>query len=395
MTMRKTLARAGLVVRQNRVAIALLAAWYAVSFAMFLGLGGTAHGAREALLLLFYAKKDASPWGTFYMNVSDFVVFGAVVGILFGEAGRKYKPEETARLLASRARGHVVLVGYTHIAARLHELLAAKGIPVVVVEEDRAKVDALVRASEPVVLGTGRDAADLEAAGIQHARLVFAAMEDIESASLVASHVRHMNRACALLVRCYDDDVGAVLAKTYDARVVSTSKIAASYVMSYAQKHGTRSCVIVGAKNLGQRIAGEMKARGTPFVVVDPSRAALDDLAETDPVVCGSPLDPETLAKAHVANVDLVVLTDDDLGKNMVIADRVRDVNKDCRIMCRLFHDDSAELLSRAPFSCDVISTSKHAIKMLAEAGAFRAVGIGAEEVRAPARGAKPARQPA
>src|SRR5262249_21977918 len=153
----------------------------------------------------------------------------ALVGILFGEAGRKYKPEETSRLFAARAKGHVILVGYTHFAERLRELFVANGVPVVVVEKDRLKVDALVRTEEPVVLASGRDAQDLEAAGVARAKLVVAAMEEIESSAIVASHVRQANKECDLLVRCYDDDVGAVLAKTYAARIVSTSKLAAEH----------------------------------------------------------------------------------------------------------------------------------------------------------------------
>jgi Trk K+ transport system NAD-binding subunit len=338
---------------------------------------------RDAALLAVFAKSDASAWGTFYRNFSDMVIFGALVGILVGEAGRKYKPEETARLLAARAAGHVILVGYTHIAERMRELFLANGVPVVVVEGNLAKVEALVRAEEPVVLASGRNAADLEAAGVTRAKMVVAAMDDIESCAVVASHVRHANKSCELLVRCYDDDVGAVLAKTYAARIVSTSKLAAEHVAALAQKSGTRFCVIVGAKNLGLRLAAVMRARGTRFVVVDPSRAALEELRETDPIVCGSPTDPETLDKANVKECDMVVLTDDDLGANMVVADRVRDANTSCKIVCRLYHDDSAEMLARQPFSCDVVSTSRHAVKMLADAGALKSVGIGA--YRAPA----------
>jgi Trk K+ transport system NAD-binding subunit len=381
----KGLARARLLIRQNRLALGLLVAWFVASFVGFVALG---HTPREAAQIVAFARTDASAWGTFYKNFTDMVVFGALMGVLVSEAGRKYKPEETARLFASRARGHAVLVGYTHLAERMRELLVANGVPVVVVEADRAKVDALVRAEEPVVLASGRDPSDLEAAGVGHAKMVVLAMEEIDTAAVVASHVRHQNRECELVVRCYDDDVGAVLAKTYAARIVSTSRLAAQHVAALAQKSGTNFCVIIGAQNLGLRLAQIMKDRGTRFVAVDASRAALDDLAESDPVVCGSPTDPETLAKAKVESCDLVVLTGDDLGMNMVIADRVRDVNTSCKIVCRLYHDDSAEMLTRAPFSCDVVSTSKHAVKMLADAGALRAVGIGPAEAKATVKGA-------
>src|SRR5262245_52171134 len=159
MTMQKGVARARLLVRQNRVALGLLLGWFVLSFAVFLGIG---RPLPDAALAVAFARTDASPFGTFYRNFSDMVVFGALVGILVSEAGRKYKPEETSRLFARRARGHAILVGYTHLAERLRELLVANGVSVVVVEKDKERVDALVRAEEPVVLASGRDATDLE-----------------------------------------------------------------------------------------------------------------------------------------------------------------------------------------------------------------------------------------
>jgi hypothetical protein len=65
----------------------------------------------------------------------------------------------------------------------------------------------------------------------------------------------------------------------------------------------------------------------------------------------------------------------------MVIADRVRDVNKSSRIVARAYHDDAAELLAKSPFSCDVISTSRHAVTLLADAGALKSAGIGGQDV--------------
>src|SRR5215471_5714743 len=130
MNVQKGVARTRLLVRQNRLALGLLAAWFGVSFAVFVALGRTPHDAAETVV---FARADASPFGTFYRNFSDMVVFGALVGILFSEAGRKYKPEETARLFAARASGHVIIVGYTHLAERLRELFVERGVPVVVV----------------------------------------------------------------------------------------------------------------------------------------------------------------------------------------------------------------------------------------------------------------------
>src|SRR5262245_34755503 len=146
MKLEKGVARARLLLRQNRFALGFLVVWFGSSFVMFTAMG---HTPREAAQIVAFARTDPTPIGTFYRNFSDMVVFGALVGILFSEAGRKYKPEETARLFAGRARGHAIIVGYTHLAERLRELFLAHGVPVVVVEKDRSKVDTLVRAEEP------------------------------------------------------------------------------------------------------------------------------------------------------------------------------------------------------------------------------------------------------
>jgi hypothetical protein len=55
--------------------------------------------------------------------------------------------------------------------------------------------------------------------------------------------------------RCADDDVGQILMKAYQARVLSTSKIAARFILAQAQKAGARRAVVVGQNNVGRRVA--------------------------------------------------------------------------------------------------------------------------------------------
>jgi Trk K+ transport system NAD-binding subunit len=92
--------------------------------------------------------------------------------------------------------------------------------------------------------------------------------------------------------------------------------------------------------------------------------------------------DPAEIAAAGVAEADLVVLCDDDLGDNLVRVDRIRDLNKRARIVCRAFHEDAAEILTRSPFDCIVLSTSRYAADSLARSGVFRDVGIDEPEAR-------------
>jgi len=159
-------------------------------------------------------------------------------------------------------------------------------------------------------------------------------------------------------VRCSDDDVGAVLAKTYRARAVSTSRLAAAFIQTQALRARARAVVVLGKNNVGERVAEALAEKRIPYSFVD----VTEDVGQ--------------LTAAGVPEADMVIVCDDDLGKNLVRVDRIRDLNKRTRIICRAFHDEAAEVLSRPPFECVVLSTSKHASESLARAGAFREVGI-------------------
>jgi Trk K+ transport system NAD-binding subunit len=234
----------------------------------------------------------------------------------------------------------------------------AAGAPVVVVEENAELVAALVHEERPLVVGSAQERSVLEAAAVARAKVVMIATDDLETAAVACRLVRELNAACDLVVRCPDDDVGAVLAKTYRARAVSTSRLAADFVQGHAVKARARAAVVLGKNAFADRVAEALAEKRIPHVQVD----ATDDVT--------------ALTAAGVAQSDFVVVCDDDLGKNLIRLDRIRDLNRRTRIVCRAFHDEAAELLARPPFDCIVLSTSKHASEALARQGAFREVGI-------------------
>ena len=57
--------------------------------------------------------------------------------------------------------------------------------------------------------------------------------------------------------------------------------------------------------------------------------------------------------------------------------DRIRGLNPEALLACRVFHDDAAEILTQRPFRCLVLSTSRLAAEMLADEGILREVGVG------------------
>jgi hypothetical protein len=85
------------------------------------------------------------------------------------------------------------------------------------------------------------------------------------------------------------------------------------------------------------------------------------------------------LARTHACSRAVLV---DDLGDNLLRVDRIRDLYKRAKIICRAFHEDAAEVLTRSPFDCIVLSTSRYAADSLARAGVFREVGIDEPDAR-------------
>lgn len=73
----------------------------------------------------------------------------------------------------------------------------------------------------------------------------------------------------------------------------------------------------------------------------------------------------------------------EDLGDNLIRVDRIRDLDRRARIVCRASHEDAAEVLTQASLECIVLSTSRHAAETLVRAGVFRELGIDRPAARA------------
>jgi Trk K+ transport system NAD-binding subunit len=348
--------RAGLALRQNRGALFFIVAWLVANYVVLFRCFGMSRG--SAALVALCVSKAAGGWPSVYQSFTEVVVFGVIASVVVTNVTRKYRPEETCRALAQRSDGHVVVIGWTNLGRRVADMISDAGRSVVVVEENAALVGSLVHEERALVIGSGQERAVLHDAAVGRAKVVVIATDDLETAAVASRLVREMNATCELVVRCSDDDVGAVLAKTYRARAVSTSRLAASFIQGQALKARARAVVVLGKNNVGDRVAEALAEKRIPYTFVD----VTEDVAK--------------LAAAGVAESDMIVICDDDLGKNLIRVDRIRDLNKRTRIICRAFHDEAAEVLGRAPFDCVVLSTSKYASESLARAGAFREVGI-------------------
>ena len=362
-----------LAIRQNRWLLNLIAIWLIVSALLLIATG---HPLGETLQILCFLQPDSSHFGFFYESMTDFVIFGLVISVLLVDVQRQVRPEATCRVMAEELTRHAVIVSFTNLGRRSWQLLRDHDVPVAVIEPDPAKLELLIREGYPCLTGTGRSQADLDAVNIEQARLVMICSEDLESAAVICSLVRKRNPRVELIARCADDDIGEVLAKRYQATVVSTSRVASLFLRQVLGKHNTEHCLLIGGGQISRRMIPILQELKVPFSVVVSSADQVVDLVGPDQFVVGRFHDDLVLEQAGVLETDLAILTDDDFSQALTTVDHVRGLNLHCKIVSRVFMDDAADLLSADPFGCEIFSTSRQAVEQLLNQGAFKVLGV-------------------
>lgn len=163
-----------------------------------------------------------------------FVLLGeGVVRFALLMTSRRRGEREWMRVMASTFRDHVVLCGLGHLGSRILEQLEADGADVVVVERDAASrfaVEAKERGTT-VLVSDMRDDRVLEEAGIATAQCVIAATNDDMANLEVALDARRMNPKIRVLIRFFDQRIGAKIKDAFDIEVAfSSASIAAPII---------------------------------------------------------------------------------------------------------------------------------------------------------------------
>src|SRR5262249_47397339 len=179
---------------------------------------------RDAIWNAIYLQKSAGEIWELYSFWGQCVLFGIVISIFFLQALQRYNPQEGCRMLAGEIKNHVIVVGYTHLGARIVQHLRDAHAAYVLVEQDAAAVDDLVRIGEPVIVDNAKQESTLVDAGVAHAKTVIVATNNVETALLVTKKVREKNANAHIIVRCYVDDFAEILETLGANEVISSSK---------------------------------------------------------------------------------------------------------------------------------------------------------------------------
>lgn len=380
-----------LIVKNNRLVFLGVGLWILISGVILLA---TEHTFLETLRILAFFQPAKSNFGFFYENMTEFIFFGFVVSVLFVDMRTQVRPEIALRVMAEEMENHAVIFHFSNLGRRTFELLSEHDVPIVVVDEDPERLEELIRAGVPCFVGSGRNPSDLKTANVAAARLVMVASDDLESSAILCSRVRQLNPRCQLVVRCFEDDMGQLLARRFQATVVSTSSVTTRFLQDYALAHRVQKAIVVGSNSLARRmIAGLQQSQVDVMVITEQPEEVLD-LVEEDRFVEGRASDPAVLEMAEASEVQLLVISQEDLELALTTVDNVREVNRDCRILCRLYHDDAACVLTEEPYNCEILSTSRQALEVLKRQGALACLGIKSSVYATDTSGEKNMRSP-
>jgi hypothetical protein len=223
--------RVSIFLRQSRWGFALLALWFALGTIIFHEFEHLSLSA--AFLSAVYLRVQPGSLWELYSFWGQCVLFGIVISIFFLQALQRYNPQEGCRMLASEMKDHVIVVGHSHLGARLVAHLRQTAHAYVLIDKDPAAVDDLVRAGEPVVVDDAKQESTLVDAGIERASLVVITANNIETALLVTKRARDRNKKTSIIVRCYLDEFTEILEGLGANEVISSSKSAFTEIATH------------------------------------------------------------------------------------------------------------------------------------------------------------------
>ncbi|WP_296666313.1 YbaL family putative K(+) efflux transporter [Demequina sp.] len=164
-----------------------------------------------------------------HQDAQDLVLAGAIISIilnplLFAWVSRIYARKNPGEVddapVTSTVTGHVIVVGYGRVGARIAEGLWGRGMPVVVIDDDETRVTAIREDGHEAILGNAARAKVLRAAGIEAARAVLVGVPDPLNAGAVVAKARALAPEVDIVARGHRDTDVAYLEEQGASRVI-------------------------------------------------------------------------------------------------------------------------------------------------------------------------------
>ncbi len=181
----------------------------------------------------------------------DLILAGAIISILanplffalLDRRERKHKAEATPGLAAepreealvpTAKAGHAVIVGSGRVGGMIREEMSARGLPLLVIEDDSGLVEQLRSRGIEVLAGNAATAQVMAAANLAEARWLFVAIPQSFEAGQVVSQARAINPSLEIIARAHSDAEMEYLAGHGATTVVMAERETARTMLAHA-----------------------------------------------------------------------------------------------------------------------------------------------------------------
>ncbi|MFX0101233.1 MAG: NAD-binding protein [Candidatus Hodarchaeota archaeon] len=355
--------------RSNVRMFMIIAAWFLINYCIIVGISGDpSHAGR----VLVYMSDPRSDYERFYATFSEYVVFGLLIGIVTVEAFRNYNPLETCQIIASKMRGHVILMGYNHLGIRIANYLHEANIPHIIVSRDETEVADLVKDERPVVIYDPNDKEFTNKIRLKQAKfLILAENETITNMQIVIL-ADESKASCEIMVRCFDEGLEKVF-KAYGCETISSSSIASNYLVKDFVRYMTGKLHLVGFNHFSEKIAIKAAEQGIKCTIIEHQPENIEEMREfysmlpnalvnLITVIEGNPMDFNLIKEAGIFKSDAVVITLEADEEVIVLAKELKLRNANIRVYVRSFTSEIEKILR--DFKCIGISTTQKAFEM-------------------------------
>ncbi|MBK4723335.1 Kef family K(+) transporter [Azospirillum sp. YIM DDC1] len=154
-------------------------------------------------------------------------------------------------------RDHAVIVGYGRVGSVVGKGLKSQNLPIVVIDQNRRRVEALRKRGVPAVYGDATTPGVLEAAGTRRARLIVVATPQGYQTRRVLDLARRINPSIDTAVRTHSEAEVAHLERQGVGLAIMGERELAFGLMDYALRSFGSSDDKVRAVVQGVRVAGE------------------------------------------------------------------------------------------------------------------------------------------
>ncbi|MHA1746559.1 MAG: NAD-binding protein [Promethearchaeota archaeon] len=313
-----------------------------------------------------------SDFSGFYQLIWPILVEVIIFSVLIQEFFERFNPVATCKFIALRQKGHTVVIGHGHFGERVVEYLRSQKLPYSVMEKEIERVQELINAEEPVVVGDYTEIENLKFAGVSECKEVFLVSNDIREAIVCAEKVRSLNDECLIYVRVFGDQFQKYFKENFhNVYPFSTMNLAMQSIKKWTANK-TGKVLVLGDNHLTQLIAEHVVSTEQREVEVlkETWDEIMEDIMESGQKSSsltehGSFLD-YLEAKYNFTEFTQILITWHDVdtaSDAIMLSDEIRRNYPGVELFVRMFDEELAKILKK--FNATSFSTSSDAFDML------------------------------